>query len=144
MLVSGLKHEDAMKLYQRADLIIDQLMTGWYGGFAVEAMAMGKPVVAYVRGDDLCHVPADMSADIPIVNATPDTIEDALASVLARPDQLEQLGRKIARVYALRWHNPRTIAAAMATAYRNPRSQFRLEAAPPASAQREEINRCAA
>ena len=31
---------------ERSAIVVDQLNAGWYGGFAVEAMALGKPVVA--------------------------------------------------------------------------------------------------
>lgn len=36
---------------QRADVVIDQLVIGWYAMFALESMAMGKPVVCYIRPD---------------------------------------------------------------------------------------------
>jgi glycosyltransferase involved in cell wall biosynthesis len=131
VLVKGLKHEEAMQLYSRADLVIDQVMAGWYGGFAVEAMAMGKPVLCYIRGEDLCHVPPAMAAEIPVLNAAPDSIDAVLGELLVRPGQFEELGRR-SRAYALRWHNPRTIAAAMVRAYRDPTSSFQL--APSAAA----------
>ena len=52
-------HAEAMKLYAQADLVIDQLLAGWYGGFAVEAMAMGKPVVCYIRGGPAIRAAGD-------------------------------------------------------------------------------------
>ena len=60
--VSNLPHAEALKLYPQADLVIDQLLAGWYGGFAVELMAMGKPVACYIRDEDLPAVPPDMAA----------------------------------------------------------------------------------
>ena len=32
-----------------ADIVVDQLNAGWYGVFAIEAMALGKPVVAFLH-----------------------------------------------------------------------------------------------
>ena len=64
-------HAEAMKLYAQADLVIDQLLAGWYGGFAVETMAMGKPVVCYVRAEDLQFVPPAMAAELPLIPCAP-------------------------------------------------------------------------
>ena len=36
---------------QAADVVIDQLVIGWYAMFALESMAMGKPVVCHIRPD---------------------------------------------------------------------------------------------
>lgn len=58
VLVEKLSNTEARKLYERADLVVDQLLAGWYGGFAVEAMALGKPVICYLRDSDLgCRRP---------------------------------------------------------------------------------------
>ena len=57
-VVKGLPHAEAIRLYAQADLVIDQVLAGWYGGFAVEAMAMGKPVAAFVRETDLRRRPS--------------------------------------------------------------------------------------
>ncbi len=51
-LVEGLHREEAKRLYERADLFVDQLILGWYGGVAVELMALGKPVIAHIRPGD--------------------------------------------------------------------------------------------
>ena len=44
-LVEGLHHDEAFERYRAADIVVDQLNAGWYGLFAIEAMALGKPVV---------------------------------------------------------------------------------------------------
>ena len=46
-LVEGLRHDEAFERYRAADIVVDQLNAGWYGLFAIEAMALGKPVVTY-------------------------------------------------------------------------------------------------
>ena len=45
-IVEGLHHDEARRRYAHADIVVDQLNAGWYGLFAIEAMALGKPVVA--------------------------------------------------------------------------------------------------
>ena len=65
--VRNLPHVEAMKLYRTADLAIDQILGGWYGGFAVELMAMGKPVACFIRDEDLDVLPPQMREEIPIL-----------------------------------------------------------------------------
>ena len=37
--------------YRAADIVVDQLNAGWYGLFAIEAMALGKPVVTFLHDE---------------------------------------------------------------------------------------------
>ena len=71
LLVEKLSHAEARRVYERADLLVDQLLAGWYGGLAVELMALGKPVVCYIRESDLKFIPPQMQQDLPIINARP-------------------------------------------------------------------------
>lgn len=48
-LVEAVRREEALARTARADIAIDQLRVGWYGGFAVEAMSLGKPVMCYIQ-----------------------------------------------------------------------------------------------
>jgi hypothetical protein len=110
-LVESMPRDEARSLYERADLVVDQLLAGWYGGLAVEAMALGKPVVSYLRTEDLAFVSAGMRAEIPVINAHPGTIYDVLKN-LATVDRGSLAGRgRAGRAYVERWHDPRKVAA---------------------------------
>ena len=61
-LVEGLPRDRALEAYAEADVLVDQLRLGWYGALAVEAMARGVPVVAYLAEDDLARIPPQMRA----------------------------------------------------------------------------------
>lgn len=87
-LMSDLPHDQAIKLYRKADIIIDQLMIGSFGIFSLEAMALGKPVICFIRNDLIEKYPKDL----PIVNANPKTIYSKLKSLLTNPKQRYQLG----------------------------------------------------
>ena len=50
-IVEGVPHEEARARYARADIVVDQLNAGWHGVFALESMALGKPVVTYLKPD---------------------------------------------------------------------------------------------
>lgn len=124
--IQNLKHEDAIKLYRKADIAIDQLLAGWYGGFAVEMMAMGKPVVSYIRESDLAFIPPDMKKELPIINASPENLENRLIELIGKRHLWPKWSGE-ARQFVLRWHNPRKIAKAMIKVYREPDSNFELQ-----------------
>jgi len=116
-LVEGLTHAQARASYARADLVVDQLLVGWYGGLAVELMALGRPVVAYLREEDLDLLPAEMRAEIPLISAEPATIHDVLKDLLtARRGELAEIGRR-GREYVQRWHDPLRIAERLVADY---------------------------
>jgi hypothetical protein len=109
-LVEGLPHDQAKALYRRADVLVDQLLVGWYGGLAVELMALERPVVAYLRQEDLRFLPSGMRRELPVISADPGSIVDVLRDLLStRRPELAGLGRR-GRDYVDRWHNPRLIA----------------------------------
>jgi glycosyltransferase involved in cell wall biosynthesis len=116
-LVEGVPQAEARRIYERADLLIDQLLCGWYGGLAVEFMALGKPVICYIREGDLKFVPEQMRKDLPVINATPTTIYGVLKEWLTvRRHELEGIGRR-GRAYVERWHDPLKIAAKLKGEY---------------------------
>ncbi|MGH9908681.1 MAG: glycosyltransferase [Pyrinomonadaceae bacterium] len=125
VLVEGMPHAEAMKAYRSADLVIDQVLAGWYGGLAVEVMAMAKPVACYLRHEDFDVLPEGMCAQLPLVNITPETIESAIEAFITQRESWPEWGRR-SREYVLRWHNPETIARAMKRAYEDPQSRFDL------------------
>lgn len=110
ILIEGMSNQEAKEIYMTIDVLVDQLYAGWYGGVAVEAMALGKPVLAYIRGDDLDFIPEQMREDLPIIIVTPDTIEAGLRRVLVMPRfELMSIARK-SRAYVECWHDPTMIA----------------------------------
>lgn len=117
VLVEGLPHAEAMRLYARADLLVDQLLAGWYGGLAVELMALGKPVMAYLREADLDFLPPAMRAALPIISAAPATVYGVLKQWLTRRRaELAPLGAR-SRQFVEAWHEPLRIAAGLKALY---------------------------
>ena len=72
--LTGLTQQQALAAYAEADLIVDQLLVGAHGVFAIEAMSMAKPVIGDVR-----FAAPHLPADLPIIRADPGTIERVLA-----------------------------------------------------------------
>jgi len=92
-LVENLSNEDAQKIYDTADLFIDQLIVGWYGGVSVELLARGVPVICFMADtSDLPQVEVLTNA-VPICNSNINTIEADLEEILKRPkDELKRCG----------------------------------------------------
>jgi len=97
---------DAMKYYyQQADIVFDQLLTGWHGSVTVEAMAMGKPVICYLNQDAMRLLPKDN----PIINADTITITDILRKLISNKELREDIGRK-SRQYVEERHGAMKLA----------------------------------
>ena len=115
ILIEGLQNNEAKLQYKKIDILIDQLFAGWYGGIAVEVMALGKPVISYIRKKDLIYIPKQMSRDLPIINANPKNIFIVLEKILnSSRDDICKLAIK-SRSYVLKWHNPKFIAKRIKT-----------------------------
>ncbi len=111
LLVEGMSNVQARNVYMGADVLIDQLFAGWYGGLAVELMALGKPVLAYIREEDLDSIDPEMRHDLPVIQTTPNNLKAVLLDVLRTPRKnLVDLGRR-SRAFVERWHDPMQIAA---------------------------------
>jgi hypothetical protein len=109
IMVEGITHAEARKLYERADIAVDQLLAGWYGGFAVEMMALGTPVICYIRQDDLRFIPEAMRKSLPVIQAHPGTIESVLAEWLTKPVSDRRNHGLTSRQFVEIWHDPKRI-----------------------------------
>jgi hypothetical protein len=124
-LVQGLTHREALAAYAAADLVVDQVLCGWYGGLAVETMAMGKPTACYIRDADLHFIPEEMRAELPLYRVSPATLVEDLASVFERRTEWRAQSAE-SRRFVERWHDPMIIAGAMLQCYRSPAAEFSL------------------
>jgi O-antigen/teichoic acid export membrane protein/glycosyltransferase involved in cell wall biosynthesis len=104
-IVEGLHHDEALERYRDADIVVDQLYAGWYGLFAIECMALGKPVVTFLHDEATRRTEEAYGLPVPIVNASPESLHDRLAGLLALgPDGLEEIGLT-SRAYVERVHD---------------------------------------
>jgi glycosyltransferase involved in cell wall biosynthesis len=102
-LIEGIPNAEAMERLAAADVIVDQLVLGWYGGLAVECMALGRPVV--------CHI--DESANpfgerLPVVRATAHTLTDVLRELATDPERRARIAGE-GRAFALAEHSPEQV-----------------------------------
>ena len=117
ILVEGVSNAVAKKMYESSDILVDQLFAGWYGGLAVELMALGKPVVVYIRKEDLKFIPAEMAGELPFIFANPSNIKNVIKTIINMPrHELISKGRK-SRAFVEKWHDPMKIALEMKKDY---------------------------
>ncbi len=111
-LIQGMPHAEAAAAFRRADIVVDQLVIGWYGVVTIEALALGKPVIVYVR-EDLAR---DFTPRIPIANANPDTVKAVLRDLVADYEQRVALA-EAARPFVEQVHDVRTVARLLRERY---------------------------
>jgi len=118
LLVEHVPNREALQMYAEADLAIDQILIGWYGGFAVEMMKMGKPVMAFIREEDLKFIPKEMARECQqaIINVTPSSLYEKICFLLENPETLKRY-REAALDYVHRWHHPLYVAGITKSVY---------------------------
>jgi len=103
-LVEGLRHDEAFERYRAADIVVDQLNAGWYGVFAIEAMALGKPVVTYLREEPVRRTEEALGVRIPIVSASKDDLAERLRPLVESAAERRRVGAA-SRAYVERVHD---------------------------------------
>jgi glycosyltransferase involved in cell wall biosynthesis len=116
-LVEGLHHEAARERYREADIVVDQLNAGWYGLFAIEAMALGKPVVGFLHEEAVRRTEEAFGARVPIVNVSKETLQERLGQLVAAgPAEWRRLGAE-SRAYVERVHDLDRVADRLLALY---------------------------
>jgi hypothetical protein len=113
-LIEKLSNEEALKLYQQADVLFDQCLIGFHGYTAQEGMALGKPVICYIRDPERYLLDSEAC---PILSANPEQLEDTLRDLANDRMRVHQLGAA-GRRYIEQRHTPIHFAARLHQAYK--------------------------
>ncbi len=82
-----------MRYYQaQADIVVEQLIIGWWGSTGIEAMSLGKPVICYLRRDAKENFFKHFSEynSLPIIEANIFNIYEVLKKTVEDKDFREQ------------------------------------------------------
>jgi glycosyltransferase involved in cell wall biosynthesis len=108
-IVEGLHHDEARKRYEAADIVVDQLNAGWYGLFAIEAMALCKPVVTFLHDEAVTRTEDAFGTTVPVVSATADTLVEKLRPLVEDAAERRRVGAA-SRAYVERVHDVERVA----------------------------------
>ena len=104
---TGIPNKEVRYLQAQADIFLDMLTYGWFGANAREAMMLGKPVICFLRPEWLesarQEIP-DYIDELPIVSATPQTVEGILRDLIDNKEKRLEIGRR-SREFAVKWHS---------------------------------------
>jgi glycosyltransferase involved in cell wall biosynthesis len=89
VIVEKIPNEKALDIYRSADIIFDQCLIGFHGYFALEGMAMGKPVMCFIRkpNEYLLH-----PEECPIINTHITTLEKDICYLVENREKLRAIG----------------------------------------------------
>jgi glycosyltransferase involved in cell wall biosynthesis len=115
-IVEGLPHDEARRRYEDADIVVDQLNAGWYGLFAIEAMALGKPVVTFLHDEAVARTEEAFGTRVPVVSATADTLVERLRRLVESAEERRRVGAE-GRAYVEQVHDADAIADRLVEIY---------------------------
>jgi glycosyltransferase involved in cell wall biosynthesis len=114
--VEGLHHDEAFERFRQADIVVDQLNAGWYGLFAIECMALGKPVVTFLHNEAVERTERELGTRVPIVNASKETLRAQLERLVASTEQRRRIGAE-SRAYVEQVHDLERVADRLLALY---------------------------
>jgi glycosyltransferase involved in cell wall biosynthesis len=106
-LLEALPNSEIREWVNISDIVVDQLIIGWHGIFAIESMALGKTTLCYINEDWKKDV--SYAKSLPLVNTTPDTIYSNLKLLIENPDLRTEIGQK-SRKYVEEVHDSKKVA----------------------------------
>jgi glycosyltransferase involved in cell wall biosynthesis len=110
--VQGVPNKKVLELFRTSHLIADQFVAGSHGYTALEAMALARPVLCFIRSDDMIIDPAAC----PIINVRPEQVYDTLRKCLEGGLDLEGLGKQ-GRAYVDRYYSIEAVAVRLGRLY---------------------------
>jgi hypothetical protein len=113
-LLHDMPRAQALATVATCDVFLDQFVLGCEGLAAHEAMAMGKPVVCFIKPSLLSRYPPSL----PIVMADQNTLSKTISNLLENGPRRRELGIR-SREYVDQYHDARKVAAELMEIYAN-------------------------
>ncbi|UGA48308.1 glycosyltransferase [Bradyrhizobium quebecense] len=110
--VQGVPNKKVIELFGASHVVADQFVAGFHGYTALEAMAMAKPVLCFLRDDRMMVDPATC----PIINTRPDEIYHVLKRCLRGELDLNDIGQA-GRRYVEAHYSLQAVAARLGRLY---------------------------
>ena len=110
--VQGVPNAEVIELFRSSHLVADQFFDGFHGYTALEAMALGRPVLCFLRGPDMTIDPDTC----PIINTRPEEVYSNLRKCLSGEIDLTALGEQ-SRNYVDHYYSLEAVAARLGDLY---------------------------
>lgn len=115
VLVERIPNDQALEIYRTADIVFDQCLVGFHGYFAIEAMALGKPVMCYIRHPDKYLLDHEAC---PMINVHRDEIKEVLRRFATKEKvRLPDIGRQ-SRQYVEKYFTLSAFAGRLGRSYK--------------------------
>lgn len=110
--VQGVPNRKVIELFGGSHIVADQFVAGFHGYTALEAMALGRAVLCFLRNDRMMIDPATC----PVINTRPDQIYDVLKRCLRGEIDLTEAGKN-GRRYVERYYSLEAVAERLGRLY---------------------------
>lgn len=110
-IIQNIPHDEAMAICADADIGIDTMLHGWYGNISIEFMALGKPVVCFIRNKWKHHRPT-----LPVYESHPKRLTERLRELIEKASLRKSLGEQ-GRAYVELYHSADAITDRLLTVY---------------------------
>lgn len=105
--IENMPRERALELYEKCDIIIDQLLTPGGGKLAHEGLAMGKVVLTLIGYGNYEQLKPE---ECPLVDVNPNTLYETLKKLITDIKLRNEIASK-GRAYIEKFHNPKKVIA---------------------------------
>lgn len=103
--------EEFNYILSTSDFYIDQMIWGWYGVAAIQALSLGIPTITYLGEAQLQHCP-----NTGIINANLDNLKSRIKELCDNRKQYAQLEKKSLEAFKEN-HNPKQVATHLINCY---------------------------
>lgn len=116
LVLENITHDALKKKYCECDIFIDQVLGGWYGTASIEAMAIGRPTICFIRESYFEYI--DYGNQIPIISAQPSTLYAVLKDTIENRHFFPEIGRK-SREFVENIHDVKKLTSKLIEMYKN-------------------------
>lgn len=113
VLVERVPNRKALDLYRSADIVFDNCVMGNIGFLGIEAMALGKPVMCFIRHPETQLLAAN---ECPVINTHLTTLKEDIRHWAGNRSELAELGRR-GRAYVEKHYSLPAFASRLQAAY---------------------------
>lgn len=123
-LVERVPNTEIRRQLAEADIVADQFIVGWYALFAIEAMAMAKPTLCFLREDLLeLYTLYSFAGECPLINTPALEIKEVLRPLIHDAQRRREIGLA-GRRYVESHHSLEAVGAMLDGVYRSVWPEF--------------------